>query len=716
MPGVDSRRRRAEQELAAEQAAQPQMGAPGGGLMQDAMMAGMPPMGAATPGAGAPAGMMPGMAPPAPAGMGPIPEPVVPSAAEPRPDAAPMPGTGRDQPDVPGAETTVTGSRMSKERIARAQETLRKYKAGKASIERRIISSQQWWKLHNWQQIEREDHIMGADINKSNTAWLWNCVVGKHADYMDSYPEPAILPRMPDDREEATRLSEIIPVIMEQNDFEDVYSDVGWQKMLEGTGAFGVFWDPEKLNGLGDISIQKVNLLNLFWEPGIADIQDSRNVFHVALMDNDLLESQYPQLVGKLGVHNPTVAQYIYDDNVDTTDKSVVVDWYYHSYDSGKKVLQFCKFVGDEVLECTEDTMPDRGLYDDGAYPFVLDPLYPVEGQPTGYGYVAIGRDTQKDIDTISQAITMNAVVSATPRYFVRKDGAVNEAEFADLTRPLVHVDGNLGQDSLLQINTAGIQGNVINFLQNKIDELKFVTGNTDVQNGNTPSGVTAASAIAALREQSGRSSKDSTRSSWRAYRRIVNLVIERIRQFYDLPRQFRIIGKRGEERYVSYTNQQLQAQAQGQAFGMDMGYRLPVFDVDVKAQRETGYTKAAQNELALQLYQLGFFNPQMVDSAMMALDMMDFKEREELQQKLAQAGGMMQEMMQLYQVAMGLAQAAGDERAMAMLQQMAQARGMPVQPQQVPLAGAAMTEDERRTNTIISKAAEQSAQASRPD
>ena len=29
---------------------------------------------------------------------------------------------------------------------------------------------------------------------------------------------------------------------------------------------------------------------------------------------------------------------------------------------------------------------------------------------------------------------------------------------------------------------------------QQKIDELKFITGNTDVQNGNTPSGVTAAS------------------------------------------------------------------------------------------------------------------------------------------------------------------------------------------------------------------------------
>ena len=156
---------------------------------------------------------------------------------------------------------------------------------------------------------------------------------------------------MEDDKEEAERLSSIIPVVLQINGFEQTYSDCAWQKMLEGTGAYGVFWDKDKLNGLGDITIRKVNMLNLFWEPGICDLQDSQNVFHVALMDNDVLEGMYPQLRGNLkDTKGISLQKYKYDDNVDTSNKSLVVDWYYHTYDGGKKLLQYVKFVGKTVL------------------------------------------------------------------------------------------------------------------------------------------------------------------------------------------------------------------------------------------------------------------------------------------------------------------------------------------------------------------------------
>jgi len=624
---------------------------------------------------------------------------------------------GEQRPPVPRA-----ARRMTPERVAKAIDTLKKYHAGKANLERQIIESQEWWKLHNWRVIQGEKGIRGSDVNKSSTAWLWNCIVGKHADAMDSYPEPNILPRMQDDQEEAGRLSSIVPVVLETNDFEQVYSDVMWQKMIEGTGAYGVFWDKDKLNGLGDIAIRKVNLLNLYWEPGISDIQDSRNVFHVALMDNDLIESAWPQMRGKTGGQDITVNKYIYDDQVDTSDKSLVIDWYYHTYDAGQKVLHYCKLCGGEVLYSTEDDpeLQGAGLYDDGQYPFVLDKLFEEQGTPCSYGYVYVGKKTQKDIDTISQAVVMNAVVSATPRYFVRKDSGVNEEEFTDLSKPLIHVNGNMGQDSLMQVSTIGIQGNVLELYQSKIDELKFITGNTDVSNGNAPSGVTSAAGIAALREQSGRSSKDSTMASYRCFRRLVLMVIERIRQFYELPRQFRIIGQRGEEEFILYSNERLRAQSQGQDFGVDMGYRLPVFDVQVRASRMTGYTKAAQNDLALQLYQNGIFNPQMVDQSLLALDMMDFKEKDEVQQKVRKLGGLMEQLGTLYQIAQTLAIKCGDEGTAQQLAQMAQMSGI-IQSHgmQAPRSDGLQTKatrDEKRTDTILSKAANRSAQATRPD
>lgn len=639
-------------------------------------------------------------------------------------------GNGQDTSGLEPAVSTFrpAGSRITKEMLQKATRTLHRYRAGKASVERRIIDAQQWWKLHNWEQIEAQNGVKGSRTDKSSTAWLWNCIVGKHADAMDSYPEPAILPRMKDDKEEARRLSEIVPVVLKINDFERTYSDVAWQKMLEGTGAYGVFWDRKKLNGLGEISVQKVNVLNLYWEPGITNIQDSKNVFHVALMDNEVIKQLYPQLKNEVLSSPATISKYRFDDAVSTTDKSLVVDWYYHTYEaSGRKILHHVKYVGEHVLSATMDdpATAQRGLYDDGMYPFVLDPLFPVEGSPCGFGYIHVGKDTQKDIDLISQAVVSNAVVNATPRWFLRDDGGINEEEAADYTNPFIHYKGALNGDNLIPVVNPQLPGNVADVLAMKIDELKFVTGNADVNNGGTPTGVTAASAIAALKEDAGRSSKDSNKAAYRAYAQIVTMVIERIRQFYDAPRQFRIVGPRGEESFVEgYTNAKLKPQHMGVEFGTDMGFRLPVFDIDVRAQRETSYTKAAQNELAIQFLQLGVFNPQMADQTVMMLDMMDFKGKEELQQKVQQMGSMAMALQQIASIAAQMAMQMGDQQSAAMIQQIAaQVGGMATLPStgavqglNVPQGDAVEGGLQQKKHPFVEKAEKQSEEATRPE
>lgn len=639
--------------------------------------------------------------------------------------AAPADAQGAASLDHPATAFRPAGSRITKEMLQKATRTLHKYRAAKASVERRIIDAQQWWKLHNWEQIESQTGVYGGHDSKSNTAWLWNCIVGKHADAMDAYPEPAILPRMADDKEEARMLSDIVPVVLKLNGFERTYSDVAWQKMLEGTGAYGVFWDEGKLNGLGDISVQKVNVLNLFWEPGITDIQQSKNVFHVALMDNDVIKQMYPQLKDEVLTSPSTISKYRYDDAVSTADKSLVVDWYFHEYSGGRKILHYVKYVGEHVLYATLDDpeRAQRGQYDDGLFPFVLDPLFPVEGSPCGFGYIHVGKGTQKDIDLISQAVVNNAVVNATPRWFVRSDGGINEEEATDLTKPLIHYSGNLNKDNFIPAEVPALNGNAVSVLQMKVDELKFVTGNMDVNNGGTPSGVTAASAIAALQEHSGRSSKDSNKAAYRAYADIVTMVIERIRQFYDMPRQFRIVGPRGEETFIpGYTNAGIVPQPLGDDFGVEMGYRLPAFDIDVRAQRETAYTKAAQNELAIQLYQLGFFNPQMTDQSIMVLDMMDFKGKEDLQQKLQQMGTMAAAFQQLAAIASQMAMQSGNQQAAMMIQQIAMQAGGAALPAtgavgfMMPQGEAQEGNIEGKEHPFVQKARSRSEEATRPE
>ena len=590
----------------------------------------------------------------------------------------------KDAAGVPaqGAAVEVVAPAIGRAQILKASQILRKYKEGKANLERRIIENEQWYKLRHWECMRDP----ASDVQPTS-AWLFNCIANKHADAMDNFPSPNILPREEGDKAEAEMLSSIIPVILDQCEFEQTYSDVWDYKLKTGTGIYGAFWDASKLNGLGDISIKKIDIINLFWQSGITDIQDSRNLFHVELVDNEVLEQAYPQLRGRLSSATIDVAQYIYDDTVDVSEKSVVVDWYYKKNINGKTVLHFCKYVNDEVLYATENeiqpmmdemgnviapAMAETGLYNHGQYPFVFDTLFNVEGTPAGFGYIDVGKDAQAYIDRGNQAIMRNMMANAKPRHFISTDGSVNEEEYADTSKDFIHVDGKLGQDSIIPVQGKPLNDIYVTVINNKIDELKETTGNRDISTGGTTSGVTAASAIAAMQEAGSKLSRDNSKAAYRSFRKLCLMVIELIRQFYDMPRCFRIMGENGTAKFVEYSNAGIQPQAQGMDFGSDMGFRLPLFDIEVTAQKQSPYSKMSQNELALQFFGAGFFNPQIADQALACIDMMDFDRKEFVANKIAQNGGLYQQLLMAQQQMLMLAQMVDQDRGTNLAEQIA--------------------------------------------
>ena len=525
---------------------------------------------------------------------------------------------------------------IGQEAVRRAQVILNRYKEGKANLERRVVDNEQWYKLRHWECMRGH----GKNQVEPTSAWLFNAIANKHADVMDNFPSPNVLPREEGDKAEAKLLSSILPVVLEQSEFEQVYDEVNDYKLKAGTGIYGVFWDPGASGGLGDVAIRKVDILNLFWESGITDIQQSSNVFHVRLENNAVLAARYPQLAHKFA--GPPMeevgSKYLYDDRVDTTDKSAVVDWYYKKQQFGRTVLHYCKYVGDTVLFATENdpAYAERGWYDHGLYPFVFDPLFRTAGTPCGFGYIDVAKSAQEYIDRGNQAILMNLLVNARPRHFIRSDGAVNEEEYADLSRDFVHVEGGLGQDSILPIQSTGLSQVYLSVLSSKIDELKEVTGNRDVSTGGVTSGVTAASAIAAMQEAGSKLSRDSNKAAYRAFRKVCLMIIELIRQFYALPRCFRILGEQGAMEFIQYSNAGLQPQNQGTRMGVDLGTRVPLFDISVSAQRQSAYSRMSQNEMALQFYSAGFFDPRNAQQALICMDMMDFDRKEMVMQQIS--------------------------------------------------------------------------------
>ena len=201
-----------------------------------------------------------------------------------------------------GPEQEPERPRIGEKEIGRAVELLTEYKAGKKMLEDRIVEDELWWELRHWEVMRRSKPCQEEEPRPEPTsAWMFNAILNKHADAMDNYPEPVVLPRERSDEKSARILSSVLPVVLEYNDYEQTYSDNWWEKLKHGTAAYGVFWNNQKENGLGDIDIREIDLLKLFWEPGVKDIQKSRNLFVVDLVDEELLDQMYPEHKGKMG-------------------------------------------------------------------------------------------------------------------------------------------------------------------------------------------------------------------------------------------------------------------------------------------------------------------------------------------------------------------------------------------------------------------------------
>lgn len=544
--------------------------------------------------------------------------------------------------------------------IKKAMSTLMDYKNEKATLVAKIGENEEFWRLNHWNTMADT----GVNANKRikpKSAWLFNTIINKHADAMDNFPEPNILPRAKDDEQTAKILSKIIPVILEQNDYEKTYSDCQWYKAKQGSSVQGVFWNNDKENGLGDVEIKKIDMLNLFWKGGIKDIQDSPNVFHVAMVPLDDLKEMYPDLtLGNTGNHEGLTTENIYDNTADTSKMTAVIDWYYKKrvktvdnlgIPKTKTVLHYCKFCNSQVIYASENdpNYADKGWYDHGLYPFVFDTLFPIEGEITGLSYIDIEKDDQLYIDKLQQAILESAISNARPRYFVRGDGSVNKDQFSDLSEMMVECEGNLGENDIRRIENSDFNSAYISVYLNKVQELKDTSGNTASSQGQTSS-VTSASGIASLQEAAGKLSRDANNASYRAYRNVVNLVIELIRQFYNEPRCFRIAGETNKNEFVSFDNTGLLPQSQGSAMGIDLGSRLPIMDIEVKPQKRSAYSKESQNQTALQLYSMGFFAPTNADAALACLNMMEFDQIDPVKEQIEKNGTLMQLVIQMQQ------------------------------------------------------------------
>ncbi len=505
--------------------------------------------------------------------------------------------------------------KIKPEFFSRITEEFQRYRQYKQAYDHKIIENNRWFKA-------RYQEEQSGEMPTPTTPYLFNAIANKHADAMDNYPSPNVLEREEKNRKMAETFTRILPIQLDACNFRRTYSRAWWYKLKNGAACYGVFFNPELRGGLGEIDIRKIDLLNLFWEPGVCDIQESRFLFLTALMDKEELKQQYPELADRIGGDTPLEIRTYEEGSVEKNkDKVLVVDCYYKKKTPAGRTVELIKFCGDTILDATEDN-GDSGLYSHGKYPFVIDVLYPDEDSPVGFGLVDIIKSPQQYIDRMDWLISRNAMISGKTRFMIKDNGGLNEYELTDLSKDIIHVAGSVGDENIRELQAKPLHNYIIQHRQNKIEELKEVAGNRDFQQGQSTGGVTAYSAIVALQQAGEKMSRDMIAEGYNAFKEIIYLCIELMRQFYDEPHAYRVDTIDGKREYLTFSNREWRE---------NPTQNPAEFDVAVSAEKNNPYNRIAQNQTMTELWKLGVFRPDLAPSAKLLLENMYLDGKEKL-------------------------------------------------------------------------------------
>ena len=505
--------------------------------------------------------------------------------------------------------TQLYRGRIAPEFQAKALKALDEYRGEKAALEQRITENNIWY------QARYKKPSSGRQETEASTAFIFNAIENKYAEAVDNYPGLNISERLPDDERTARLLSQILPVQLELSHFKRCYKTCWRRKLKHGTAVYGVFYNED----IGDIEIRSVDLLNVYCDMHVENVQESPFLFITSVCDNRELREDYPAF-RELFQGDAQVKTY--SGTHTAPDKTEIVDCYYKKRENGKSILHMMKFAGGTLLDATEDRPEfSGGLYAHGKYPVVFDVLYPQEDGPFGFGMVDILKNPQLYIDKLDSVICKNAVIAGKIRYMVKDNGGINEREILDYSNDIIHVAGSVDDSNIRQLQANALDEFVITHRQNKILELKEIIGNRDFQQGGTFGGVTAAAAITTLQQTGEKMSRAMVDDSYDCYKELVAMMIELIREFYTDEKIYRLTDEHGQKEFKVFS-----------ANMMFHGDNRPAeFDVEIIPKRENPMTREANNQMILSMWQNGLLLPQNVGTAMPVLEALQFDGKEKL-------------------------------------------------------------------------------------
>ena len=359
--------------------------------------------------------------------------------------------------------------------------------------------------------------------------------------------------------------------------------------LIRGRGFLKVSWDPQRLSAFGtpgEVAVDYVPWSEIFLDPAAHDLEEARYICQVRRVPISELAARFPERaiylkpsggvsdIGAVAVTDPTLPTYTETTPLPYQRGTVEVVEVWIREDSP----QLQKEMGERPEEhpAWVQRLPRRGrLIIIAGDVLLVDqvPPYIVRREADVFPFVSMTayEDDQNvwDLSEVSQIESPQRVLNMLEARMVDWARQVANTPWIKDTNSGVKAEDLTNEEGLVITKNPGTEVRrdppppfpafVFQLYLQVMRNMEIITGMHDVTQGRRPVGITAASAIAQLREAAQARLRDKARHAEAAVERLAQLMLNRVLQFYVPGRMVRLLGEGGHAEWRQINPLQIQ-------------------------------------------------------------------------------------------------------------------------------------------------------------
>jgi hypothetical protein len=491
-------------------------------------------------------------------------------------------------------------AKQDKEFIGNAYSLFDEFYTALTPFRKKCISNEEFWKSNHWYEVAKKE----PDEPRPVTPVLFSTLESLLADIMDNYPKAHIFSEEAKDERVAQGLEKVIGNILKKRNYRSTYREKVRQALKKGVSVQEVFWDVALSGGIGDINIRSWDIKSFLFDPTCENIQEGRAIFKFGFYHKNWFDKNFPGAFLKMKEDGYTKEGYS-DMPRNHNDEYMVMEYWYKTYDDEEKdIVHMAKLAGGILLERSEKTNPE-GMYNHGMYPFIVEPLYKMEGLPIGFGMIDVFKNLQQYADKLDQIILKNTLMSGKLKMLINKNADVDEEAMLDWSKEVVTA-GRIDDGAVRWFQAAPLNPYVLAHMNGKLDAIKEESGQSQFVRGETNKGVTAASAILALQNAGSKRSRMIIDQMYDGFTSLIRMIVDLIKENYTESRIFRMDSKEG--------TYDMPFSADLLKYQFDENLKTPIivdgqkkekymdFEITIEVEKNTPYQTLYLNELAMNL------------------------------------------------------------------------------------------------------------------